>query len=296
MTTGSRQSVALSPQKGGRDGGLSDGAGVALPAGSAPRAAPPARELIEFLQTFCSVQLAAGAQTSRVDRNTARIAKAYGFDVELAMLSRHFTISVVKPAPSGIPQERRTAVCAIVSGAPNFQRVAALNALSWHIGDEGLDLDEARRRFDAILAVPVLNPVLLRFLVACANAAFCRLFDGDAIAMGLVFCATLAAFYLRQKLLHWGMDMKITFFCSAFTASMLASPGLIFGWGTTPQTAIAASVLFLIPGIPLINAMMDILDGHVLMAVSRLVQASTLIVCIALGLALTMLLLGVDSL
>lgn len=58
----------------------------------------------------------------------------------------------------------------------------------------------------------------------------------------------------------------------------------------------AASVLFLIPGIPLINAMMDILDGHVLMAVSRLVQASTLIVCIALGLALTMLLLGVDSL
>ena len=151
-------------------------------------------------------------------------------------------------------------------------------------------------RIIAILALPALNPVLLRFLVACANAAFCRLFDGDAVAMGLVFGATLAGFYLRQKLLHWGMDVKITFFCCAFAASLLASPGLIFGWGATPQTAMAASVLFLIPGIPLINAMMDILDGHVLMAVSRLVQASTLIVCIALGLALTMLLLGVDSL
>ncbi len=257
---------------------------------------PTARELIESLQGFCSTQLAAGAQTSRVDRNATRIAKAYGFAVELAMLSRHFMISVVKPAADGIPQERHTAVCAIVSGAPNFQRVAALNALSWNIGDENLSLDEARRRFDAILALPALNPVLLRFLVACANAAFCRLFDGDAVAMGLVFGATLAGFYLRQKLLHWGMDVKITFFCCAFAASLLASPGLIFGWGATPQTAMAASVLFLIPGIPLINAMMDILDGHVLMAVSRLVQASTLIVCIALGLALTMLLLGVDSL
>ena len=52
----------------------------------------------------------------------------------------------------------------------------------------------------------------------------------------------------------------------------------------------------LIPGIPLINAMLDILDGHVLMGVSRLIQASTLIICIALGLATTMLLMGVDSL
>ena len=46
----------------------------------------------------------------------------------------------------------------------------------------------------------------------------------------------------------------------------------------------------------LINAMLDILDGHVLMGVSRLIQASTLIICIALGLATTMLLMGVDSL
>ena len=136
----------------------------------------------------------------------------------------------------------------------------------------------------------------MRILVACANAAFCRLFEGDATAMGLVFIATLAGFYLRQLLVRWRVDGKIVFFLCAFAASLLAAPGVLFHWGTTPQTALAASVLFLIPGIPLINAMLDIMDGHALMGFARAVQASILIACIALGLALTMALLGVSSL
>ena len=255
-----------------------------------------AKELIEFIQVFSSTLLGAGGQTTRVDRTACRIARAYGFEVELAIFPKHLMLSVIKPAEGGIPAERRTAVSSIVSGAPNFQRVAALNALSWSIADENLSLAEARQRFTAICAVPTLNPVLLRFLVSCANAAFCGLFNGDLAAMGLVFCATFLGFYLRQKLLHWGLDLKVTFFLCSFAASLVASLGVLLHLGNTPQTGMAASVLFLIPGIPLINAMLDILDGHVLMGVSRLIQASTLIICIALGLATTMLLMGVDSL
>lgn len=279
------------------DRAMADAAGgmAAGASGNAPGVLT-AKELIEFIQVFSSTLLGAGGQTTRVDRTACRIARAYGFEVELAIFPKHLMLSVIKPAEGGIPAERRTAVSSIVSGAPNFQRVAALNALSWSIADENLSLDEARQRFSAICAVPTINPVLLRFLVSCANAAFCGLFNGDLTAMGLVFCATLLGFYLRQKLLHWGLDVKVTFFLCAFAASLLASVGIVLQLGGTPQTAIAASVLFLIPGIPLINAMLDILDGHVLMGVSRLIQASTLIICIALGLATTMLLMGVDSL
>ena len=76
----------------------------------------------------------------------------------------------------------------------------------------------------------------------------------------------------------------------------MASLGVLLHLGNTPQTGMAGSVLCLIPCLPLVNAMLDILDGHVLMGLSRLIQASTLIICIALGLATTMLLMGVDSL
>lgn len=257
---------------------------------------PTSKELIEFIQRFSATLLAAGGQTSRVDRTAARIARAYGFEVELAIFSRHLMLSVIKTAEDGIAAERRTAVSSIISGAPNFQRAAALNALSWSIGDNQLSLSAARQQFESICAVPPISPSLLRMLVSCANASFCSLFNGDWPAMGLVFCATYVGFFLRQKFICWGMDIKIAFFLCSFFSSLIGSLGIIAHLGETPQTAMAASVLFLIPGVPLINAMLDILDGHVLMGVSRLIQASTLIVCIALGLAMTMLLMGVDAL
>lgn len=253
---------------------------------------PSAWEVNDFLRVFCAALLALGAQTARVDRNAVRIAGAFGFAVDLAVFPKHLMLSVT----SANGRDRRTSVGSIKAGAPDFQKVAGLNALGWRIVDERLSLEEARQSLDAILSGPRYHPALVRILVACANAAFCRLFEGDATAMGLVFIATLAGFYLRQLLVRWRVDGKIVFFLCAFAASLLAAPGVLFHWGTTPQTALAASVLFLIPGIPLINAMLDIMDGHALMGFARAVQASILIACIALGLALTMALLGVSSL
>lgn len=175
-------------------------------------------------------------------------------------------------------------------GGPNFTRVQALNALGWRMVNEHLPLEEAWQEVEHILALPSVPPLRLCLLVACANAAFCRLFEGDAVAMLLVFVATLVGFSVRQALSRLGMNSKIVYLCAAFCASLTASCGVVRQLGTTPQTALAVSVLFLIPGIPLINAVQDILDGHVLMGIVRAVQAGMLIAAIALGLSLTMLL------
>ena len=261
-----------------------------------PSLLPSAKEMLEFIQLFAATLLVAGSQTSRVDRTVGRIAHAYGFGVELAILSRHFMLTVVRPGENGQPPERRTAVSTLTGAAPNFQRVAALNALSWRIADERPPLAEAERRYRAICAVPPISPRLLRWLVPSASAALCRLFGGDAIAMLVVFCATFAGYYLRQKTAQVRLDTKISFVLCSFAASLLTAPGVLLHWGGTPETATATSVLFLIPGLPLLNAVLDVLDGHVLLGMARLIQAATLIVCIALGLSFTMLLVGMDSL
>ncbi len=245
--------------------------------------------MLAFLRSFCTTLLACGTQTSRVDRNAQRIAASYGFSVDIAMFSRHVMITV-SDSPGG---GSKTAVCTIPPGGPNFSRVAALNALGWRIVDERLSLREAWRDFESIMALPSVSPLRLRLLVACANAAFCRLFEGDAVAMGFVFLATFAGFLVRQKLTAFGLDHKVIFIVSAFAASLIAAPAVVWQLGSTPQTALGVSVLFLIPGIPLINAMHDMLDGHILMGIARAVQAGVLIACIAVGLSLTMLLLGV---
>ncbi len=247
---------------------------------------PDVRRVSEFLQTFCVVMLAGGAQTLRVERNARRIGLAYGMAVELAMFSRHIMLTV----SDGAGGESCTAVRSLPAGGPNFTRVQALNALGWRMVNERLPLEEAWQEVEHILALPSVPPVRLCLLVACANAAFCRLFEGDAVAMLLVFVATLIGFSVRQLLGRVGMNPKIVYLCAAFCASLTASCGVIWQLGTTPQTALGVSVLFLIPGIPLINAVQDILDGHVLMGIVRAVQAGMLIAAIALGLSLTMLL------
>lgn len=181
-----------------------------------------ALEVNDFLRSFCAALLAVGSQTARVDRNAARIAKAFGFEVDLAVFPKHLMISV----SSQDGQDRRTSVGSIKSGAPDFQKVAELNALGWRIVDKGLNLEQAWECFKAIRA----GRALIRQSCGSwwpAPAAFCRLFGGDVAAMALVFAATLAGFFLRQLLARWGVDAKIIFFLCAFAASLLASPGVI---------------------------------------------------------------------
>ena len=76
-------------------------------------------------------------------------------------------------------------------------------------------------------------------------------------------------------------------------ASLCATAALRFD--CTAEITLATSPLFLVPGVPLINGVIYIMEGHVLMGVSRLVNAMLLIVCIAVGLSATLLMVK-DSL
>ena len=49
-------------------------------------------------------------------------------------------------------------------------------------------------------------------------------------------------------------------------------------------------MLFLIPGVPLINGVIDIVEGHILLGLSRIINALLLVICIAIGLSVTLLL------
>ena len=56
----------------------------------------------------------------------------------------------------------------------------------------------------------------------------------------------------------------------------------------TLDVAVSTSVLFLIPGVHIINSVTDILDGHVMTGMARGVSAMILVICIAIGLYATL--------
>ncbi|MEG0836329.1 MAG: threonine/serine exporter family protein [Akkermansia sp.] len=233
-----------------------------------------------------------GSHTSRVVRNMSRIAETFGYSVAITIFQHTIIMSATDREDHSV---RQTLITKINHHALNFETISLLSNLSWEVVDKKLTVSDFKKKYKAILAKPRMSRWLVLFLVACANASFCRLFQGDIWAMGVVFIATLVGFFVRQELLERRMNLMIVFIICAFIASMVGSLAVCFKLGTTPSIALASSVLFLIPGVPLINAVIDILEGYVLMGISRMMNAFTLIICIALGLALTLYILRIET-
>ena len=247
------------------------------------------QELSNFLLDFATTLMAVGSHTSRVVRNVTRIADSFDYGVDMTVFQRNITMTIKHRDDYSI---RRTYVRRIPAAALNFQTISDLRSLSWDAYDNHLELAEIQKQYSRIITRPPMSRWLVLVLVAFANAAFCRLFGGDLMAMGLVWVATLVGFFVRQELMKRHVNHMVVFVVCAFIASLIAGLGFRYHWGTTEDIALGTSVLFLIPGVPLINSIIDILEGHVLVGWSRAINAFILIICIALGLSMTLLILG----
>lgn len=236
--------------------------------------------------------MGAGSHTSRVVRSVSRVAESFGYEVYFTIFQKNMTMTMQEIGGS----DSITMVRAAKHMALNFRVVSELSTLSWEVHDNHLTAEQMRERYNKIMEKPRLSRWLVLFLVACANASFCRLFEGDFVGMGWVFSSTLVAFFVRQEMMNRHMNHYIIFVISAFISSSIAGIGVHYQLGNTPDIALATSVLFLIPGVPLINAIMDMLEGHVLTGISRFVNASILIISISIGFLITLLTLGLEKL
>lgn len=237
----------------------------------------------DFIGQYAAHLMGAGVHTSRVVRNSKRIGDAFGVEVQMCAFYNNIMISIT----DGASQETYNKVIGISSHSISFEHNSELSALSWEVYDKHLPLDIIKEKYRKIVEAPRIHPLFVLILVGFANASFCRLFDGDAISMAIVFSTTVLGLFLKQQMIARHINSFITFIVSAFVASLAASTSLIFK-DTTSSTAIATSVLYLVPGVPLINGMIDIVEGHVLIGFSRLTEAALLIMCIAVGLSFTL--------
>jgi len=258
--------------------------------------------LLDFLLPYAPPPPRVGVQTTRIVVNTPRIAHAYGYEPTIMTFQRNMTMTLspvlgdgrhsYRPLDahpvSGMLQHRH--------GPLNFFFNAELSRLSWYTYDNHPSLDELEERFQKILNTPPMNRWLVLYLISQANMAFCLLFGGDLVSGLFVFLGTFCGFLLRQELNRRHVYHYLTVVLSAFVASFVVGLGAKFGFEEFPKIALSASVLYLIPGVPFINGMMDILDGYVLNGISRLLTAVMIVVSITVGLSVTLMSLGLSLL
>lgn len=235
-----------------------------------------------FLSAYATHMMGCGVHTSRVVRCTQRIGESFGYVVVTTMVQKAVLVKLYDPESS----THFTIEEAIPSLPISFEHNARLSALSWEAVDEHLSLEQVQQRYQQILAAPRTHPLFVLIMVGLANASFCRLFGGDLPAMGIVFWSTVVGFICKQKLIDEHVNHYIAFVVSAFVASLCTSISLIFN--TDSEIALTTSVLYLVPGVPLINGVIDIVEGYVQTGFSRLVEALLLIGCIGWGFSITL--------
>ena len=254
---------------------------------------PTIEQTAVLLIDIASALMSSGAHTMRIIQNVARMAETFGYDLDLSVFQMSIMMTIIDKEDPG---KLLTQIRKIKPLHLNFTIVSELSTLSWDTYDKHLPFDEVTSNYHHIINQKRMNSALVLFLVAAANAAFCGLFRGDFIAMTFVFFATFAGFFVRQIMIKKHINHLVVFTTSAFVASILAGIGYVIHVGHTPEIALASSVLFLIPGVPMINSILDILEGHILIGIARLVNATSLIICIAIGLFTAMLILGLEKL
>ena len=246
------------------------------------------RETAAFLAEYASLLSGCGATCIRIEKNTKRMGRAFGVNIDTFIMPAHVSVSVWNTdRTNDVTALRKTPSCGI-----SFNLNTRLSQLSWEVADNRLDLPSAIERFECIKTTKPTGKWEVLILASLANAAFCRLFGGDGSSMLIVLVSTLAGYRLKQIMLEDGCDIRLTFLCASFFSASISAGGHIFNIGSTPELAIGTSVLYLIPGVPYINSVSDMIYRHYLCAFSRFLDAAVLTACLSVGLCAGMLLLG----
>lgn len=248
------------------------------------------RDIIDLSLWAGQMLLQYGATSQRVEESVHRIGTALGCDwLDILVSPNVITIT----ASSG--SEFRTKLRRVVSLGVDLGKVTAINDLSRRINNGELDRFQTRTELEKIDQMPrSYNRWLVVVMVGLACAAFSRLFGGDWIIFGITFGAAAVAMFLRQTLHRFYFNPLLVVVACAFVAGGLASTAGLFNLSDQPETALAAAVLLLVPGVPLINAAQDLIRGHLVTGITRGVTGLLISLAIALGLLLAISLTGVS--
>jgi uncharacterized membrane protein YjjP (DUF1212 family) len=251
---------------------------------------PGRAELEAILQTVLEmgvqVQMA-GGYTARVRATMADVALALGVErAEIWVSSGSVGCAVHRGGWS------RTSVRTTPAFGVDFTRLSELSRLAK--GSAGMTLDQIQDQMDRITATAKRYPIpLVLVMLGVACGSFAGLFGADPTGIGLAMLGGFLGAWVRHEMVR--RQFKPFMYClfSAFVASSvvlgISASGLT---PATPSTAATASILFLIPGVPLLNGTADLLTSNYLNGVVRLTRASVILLGTTLGLALALFVWG----
>lgn len=228
-----------------------------------------------------------GANSGRTRRNIERIARAYNFSVQ-PFFSHSAVVLTVRDNTTG---KKKTLVKNIGKYHVNYSVISEISIYSWKILRERPSFEEIERKLHDISAQNTYPEWLRISMIAIATGALSQMFDGGPIDFFTAFLAAVFGFLGRKILLKRNYNSYISWLFGAFVSTSVVNISRRLGVEES-QGALTACVLWLIPGVPLINGFLDILEDNVVSGWAKFSMGIMLIFMIAVGFYLSLYLFG----
>jgi len=247
---------------------------------------------MDVLLAFGALMMRAGNTAARTREWMGVTARKMGFEaISISLSLDSITASVRRSA------ERVTAVREIGPPGINVWRIAELEQLAK--APVSTPSEIAQRLEDIELAKPLYSSVQIAAAVGVASAAFA--FLNGAAAPEMIAAAIGAG--IGQGFRTWLSRHHINQYGAAALSAVAASGIYVLAVALARHAGVGflhypsgfiASVLFLIPGFPLIAALFDLLRHQTVAAVSRFAYGVMILLAVALGLSVVIAVANID--
>lgn len=254
-----------------------------------------------LLRTGCLLMESA-ADTSRVIRNMKRIAVYLGLPEE----NLHIYVSCnMLMANLSDDTHSYTKFKRCERHGIDMTTISRISNLSWQAIKEGYSTEQYEKGLDNISRCRRNYPRLMTIMgggFACGG--FCIQFGCDWAAFMYASIAAITGFGLLQWLGSKGSNTYVnigmaTFISTltAWTLGVISTTGALpsFMVSSTPWHPLMACALFIVPGVPLINFVNDMLSGYVQNGITRAANTLMSVLAMAFGIAFAIQICGIDN-
>lgn len=267
------------------------------------------RRKLDLLLRTGQILMDSSADTSRVKRNMERTAAFLGLPSENLHISIDYYMLQVNLSDEhhSFSKMQRCDKHVI-----NMEAIQEVSKLTWRAIQQDYSLDEYEKALEEIASRKRhYSEWMIAIGAGFACGGFCIQFGCDWTAFFYSSIAAILGNRFRMYLNHLGSNIyaniAIAAFISTFIAwlsSFISTPAVMahiptalqpYLCSSTPWHPMLACALFIVPGVPLINSVNDLLDNHIQTGLIRATNTMLMVVAMAFGIAMVISVCGIDN-
>jgi uncharacterized membrane protein YjjP (DUF1212 family) len=242
----------------------------------------PEAKMVELCLLAGEIMLRTGAETQRAEDTMARIAASLGYPHAQSFVTPTAILFSLNPGGSA-------KLVRISDRSTNLQKVAQVNQISREIAGGRMSAEQALTELKRLSAAAHAYPVWVQNAAAAfAAGCFLIMFGGGWGDFAPAFAAGgigYAVYLAVQRLA--GLRFFAEFLAS-LTIGLIALMSARIGLGSEMDKIIIGSVMPLVPGLLITNAIRDLMAGHLVSTLSKGADAFLTALAIGTGIAVVL--------